>query len=88
MKKYKLSEWVLKNSFGEDVYLHNTKTNKAIQLVGTSKVIIGEISKNFKSLDELIKIICGKFDVDYETCKNDTKLILDQLVSLEFIIMV
>ena len=88
MKKYKLSEFVLKNDFGEDVYLHNTETNSAIQLVGATKVIIEYISKSGKSLDEVVKIVCSKFDVDYDRCKLDTENILRELISLGFISLV
>jgi len=87
MKKYKLSEYVLKNEFGNDVYLLNTNTNCSIQLVGSCKEIINIVAKNSYTVEEIVKLLLNKFDVDYDTCIKDTKQIINDLCELGFLNM-
>jgi len=85
MKKYKLSEYVLKNEFGNDVYFINTNTNCSIQLVGSSKEIINIVTKNGYTVEEIVKLLLNKFDIDYETCMRDTNQIINDLCKLGFL---
>lgn len=85
MKKYVISDYVLQNVFGNDVFLHNTDTNVAIQLTGTSKDIFEVISKNEKTTEQIAKSISAKYDVSYDSCFKDIESILEKFLEMGFV---
>lgn len=80
MKKYKLSQNQVSSKLATETVILNHKAGTYYNLNEVGSFIWEKLTEGTQSFEELLAAMLNEYEIDEETCRNDLKEILQQLV--------